>query len=356
MRCLIDKISLFALSFLLLYGIHGSEYMVLCFLGSAAVSFLNSYLEREERGFLNFAYCLFCFLKPGFLVFLPPVVYCCAGCRHWYFRFCWLLALLVPAGERDLAGFFSITVFCGLAFLLAHRTAAFEETRKRYFEMEDITREKALHLEQKNRELMEKQDYEIRLATLGERNRIAREIHDNVGHLLTRSLLQVSAMEVIHKEDGALTEQLVQVKGTLSEAMDSVRKSVHDLHEEAVDLEEQLRQMAEAFTFCPVTVHYRAGEAVPKQVRYCFIAIAREGLSNIARHSNASRAEISVICHPAVYQMVIRDNGTINSTVDPAGIGLQNIRERVGAIGGIFRVEKEQGFRLFVSVPRGGKE
>ena len=45
-------------------------------------------------------------------------------------------------------------------------------------------------LTQKNKDLLEKQDYEIHVATLKERNRIAREIHDNVGHMLSRSLLQ----------------------------------------------------------------------------------------------------------------------------------------------------------------------
>lgn len=51
--------------------------------------------------------------------------------------------------------------------------------------MRDTTKEIAMQLKQQNRDLMEKQDYEINIATLNERNRIAREIHDNVGHLLS---------------------------------------------------------------------------------------------------------------------------------------------------------------------------
>ena len=53
----------------------------------------------------------------------------------------------------------------------------------------------------KKQEPMEKQDYEIYLATLRERNRIAREIHDNVGHMLSRSILQMGALITIHKEE-----------------------------------------------------------------------------------------------------------------------------------------------------------
>ena len=67
-------------------------------------------------------------------------------------------------------------------------------------------------LQEKNKNLMEKQDYEIYLATLRERNRIAREIHDNVGHMLSRSILQMGALITIHKEE-PLHGQLAGVGG-----------------------------------------------------------------------------------------------------------------------------------------------
>lgn len=63
--------------------------------------------------------------------------------------------------------------------------------------MRDTDTELKLVMEQRNRELLEKQDNEIYLATLRERNRIAREIHDNVGHMLSRSILQVGALATI---------------------------------------------------------------------------------------------------------------------------------------------------------------
>ena len=84
-------------------------------------------------------------------------------------------------------------------------------------------------------------------------------------------------------------------------------------------------------------------------------AIVKEGLSNIARHSNATAAEISVVEHPAVCQLVLRDNGTKTGSVGmDGGIGLQNIRERAEALGGNFRIDTENGFRLFVSLPLPG--
>lgn len=73
------------------------------------------------------------------------------------------------------------------------------------------------------------------LQTLRERNRIAREIHDNVGHMLSRSILQMGALITIHKEE-PLHGQLAGVGETLNQAMNSIRESVHDLHDESIDL------------------------------------------------------------------------------------------------------------------------
>lgn len=203
-----------------------------------------------------------------------------------------------------------------------------------------------------NRELMEKQDYEVRLATLNERNRIAREIHDNVGHLLTRSILQVSALQVVVRQDEELCRELNGVKDSLSSAMDSIRRSIHDLHEESIDLRMQLLALTEAFSFCPVKLRYDAGE-LPKDVKYCFIAITREALSNIAKHSGATQAEVSVLEHPALVQLVVQDNGVRRGVRDRAGIGLQNMRDRVEAFHGVFRAEQAgEGFRIFISIPK----
>ena len=217
--------------------------------------------------------------------------------------------------------------------------------------MVDSSSMRAELLERKNRDLMEKQDYEVKLATLAERNRIAREIHDNVGHMLTRSLLQIGALRVTHNDDDMLIGELEQIKGTLSGAMDSIRNSVHDLHDESVDLKSQLEMMAGGFEFCPVKLRYDAGE-LPIEMKYCFAAIIKEALSNIARHSDASAASVTVIEHPAFCQLLVSDNGTAKSSGDMRGIGLQNMAERVEALGGVFRTEHGKGFRIFASIPK----
>ena len=81
------------------------------------------------------------------------------------------------------------------AILLACRTGRILYLEQEMIRLRDTSTELNLVLQEKNKNLMEKQDYEIYLATLRERNRIAREIHDNVGHMLSRSILQMGALD-----------------------------------------------------------------------------------------------------------------------------------------------------------------
>ena len=143
--------------------------------------------------------------------------------------------------------------------------------------MRDDSVERNLLLKQKNQSLLEKQNYEIYNAVLKERNRIAREIHDNTGHMLSRSILLTGAAKAINKEEG-LTPLLSQLEETLNTAMTDIRKSVHDLHDESVNLKETLDNLIESFSFCPAVMEYDMGFQIPQAVRYGFIAIIREDL------------------------------------------------------------------------------
>ena len=133
--------------------------------------------------------------------------------------------------KNDLPSLGSCFLLSCAALLLSLRSRDAEEARKTFYRTRDEMREASLNLERQNRELMEKQRfYEIQVATLRERNRIAREIHDNVGHLLTRSLFQVKALRITVQDQPQTEAQLAAVNDTLTEAMNRIRESVHDLH------------------------------------------------------------------------------------------------------------------------------
>ena len=206
---------------------------------------------------------------------------------------------------------------------------------------------------------MAAQDYEVRLATLSERSRIAREIHDNVGHLLTRSVLQVEALQVVHADDECVRGGLASVGATLHEAMGCVRASVHDLHDDAFDLRARLEGVIGACGLDDVRLVYDVQD-VPLPVAYGVVAVVREALSNVAKHSDATRVDVSVIEYPALYQLIVQDNGSrdgarstaVDVPTAQAGIGLQTMEERVSSLGGRLRTGYRKGFRVFATVPK----
>ncbi|HBL84829.1 MAG TPA: two-component sensor histidine kinase [Clostridiales bacterium] len=212
----------------------------------------------------------------------------------------------------------------------------------------------ALMLEIKNKELIEQQDNEINLATLNERNRIARDIHDNVGHMLSSSILQIGAILATAKDD-TTKESLKSINTTLSNAMTSIRDSVHDLHEQSIDLYNEVRILVDKFTFCTVDLDYDVQSNPEKKLKYCFITVIKEALSNVIKHSNATKVSIILREHPALYQLVIQDNGTKPDRENSVGIGLTNIKDRVAAFNGNVNIMADKGFRIFISISKENK-
>ena len=237
-----------------------------------------------------------------------------------------------------------------LAFYLQYMTTHYETLEARFLCTQDDSRERTLLLAEKNRSLMEKQNYEIYAATLRERNRIAREIHDNVGHLLSRSILLLGAVKATNT-DICLHSTIDSLEMTLNSAMDTIRNSVHDLHDEAINLEEAIASVIKDFSFCPVHYCYDCGRDVPKDVKYSFISITKEALSNMIRHSNATKASILIREHPALYQLCIEDNGS-SYTPKTYGIGISNMKERISALHGNVQILTEDGFKIFITIPK----
>lgn len=222
-----------------------------------------------------------------------------------------------------------------VAVVLAWRTSRLLANDAQQRMARDSMREQALALEARNRDLRDKQDYEVHVATLRERGRIAREIHDNVGHLLTRAVLQVEAMQVVHAQNEQITRELAPVGATLSEALASVRASVHALHDDALDLEGQVRECARRCGAAGIIVEvdYAIDDA-PAPVALCFAAITREALANVMRHSNATTVVVRLAEYPALFQITVTDDGGCNACSESADTGA-GTGGGVGAGGGV---------------------
>ncbi len=111
-------------------------------------------------------------------------------------------------------------------------------------------------------------------------------------------------------------------------------------------------KLANSFTFCKLDFQYHLDTDPEQKLKYAFLAIVKEGLSNIIRHSNATEARVSLLEHPAFYQLIISDNGAVTSYDPENGIGLQNIRDRVDSFHGVMNITVKNGFRIFITIPK----
>lgn len=247
------------------------------------------------------------------------------------------------------------------ATLLSLRTAQLEREQQRMRRTRDGLQERALALEARNRDLADRQDYEVELATLAERARIAREIHDNVGHQLTRASLQAEALRVVHADEPGVAADFADVKRTVDEALQLVRTSVHALNDNAVDLSVQLERIVEGARSDsgPQIELEVLAEHAPANVANCFAAVLREALSNAMRHAHAKTITVRCMEHPSFYQLVVTDDGAggvqASGRCAAEGMGLASMRERIEALGGTFTAGPRAsagGWRVFATVPK----
>jgi len=350
---LMDKTAIFALALGVYLVSTDTPYSVVPVLVTIAVSGALSYFE-DSQGWKGIGFSLFillCILEPAFLFFLPLI---CYDVFNQEIMGIWIVAflpLLVKYPQEKTPFNWLVALLILVSALIKHRMNRLERLEIDYHRLRDNTKEISMYLEHQNKALLKKQDYEINLATVTERNRIARDIHDNVGHLLSRSILQVGALLATNHDEG-MKEALQEIKASLSEAMDGIRTNVHHLYEESISLSTAINQLLKGFTLCPVHFDYHVESNPEVNIKYCFIAVTKEALSNMMRHSNATAASITLKEHPGLYQMIIQDNGSGGSYHSDRGIGIKNMIDRVEALGGNVHIGTEQGFRIFISIQK----
>ena len=252
-----------------------------------------------------------------------------------------------------------VPVICALAALLALRTTEEETTRARLHAMRDDLREKVLALQDANSRLLRAQDHELRAAALSERTRIAREIHDGVGHVLTRLLLRVKALQVTHRDEPGVVADLATLDSDLGEALDSMRRSVHALSEEGEELATSLNLLGSRCGIAKVDVDCSTQTEPPPAVARCVVAVVREALTNAARHGRAASARVVVTDYPAFWQVTVDNDGIVPPEDEPlldgdknAGLGLRSMTERVEALGGRVRITPRPRFTVFATIPK----
>lgn len=320
-------------------------------IGIIAVSVLVQSLSGTLfSAIIIFMVCGVCGWVPLLFCGLPLFMYE-AMCEEKWFLVLPSLLVLTHVGELQPAQYIISIAGVAVAVIMYFLVSRIEDALEKSHVLRDELVEKNAMLESQNQRLKEAQNNEVHLATLKERNRIAREIHDNVGHMLTRSLLQSGALMIANKDEN-LKEPLEGLNQTLDQAMTSIRESVHDLHDESIDLQavitENLKTAENRFK---TSLSYDIKAGPPTSVKLCFAGVVKEAVSNAIKHSNGDAIEVIVGEKPGVFELSVFDNGSL-AEIRETGIGLSNMRERVDQLQGNIEFDTGSGFNIIIRVPK----
>ncbi len=351
MELLLDKALLLLSGIVLLVLDMAPATSVLLFLLTLIFLCLDDLIRKD--GYITaffFGAVVLSFIVPQAAFFLPCFLYSLFSRKKTALAFFCLLPVLLAGSEHMT---YTLQLLLLLFLLFA---AALSDLHRRHlallkeFRMQrDTDKEEQLLLKKQTEALRKEQDSNLNLAMLQERTRIAREIHDNVGHLLSRSLLQLGALLTIHKED----ESLLLLKESLDAAMNGIRNSVHDLRDQGIELKSSTRLLLSDCKGYHTDLTYEISSEPPISVTYCLLTITKEAISNTIKHSNADSISVKLQEFTSLYHLSIADNGTTAALPSqPAGMGLENMQARALALGGTIRFSVQDGFHIFVSIPK----
>ncbi|HEX9116432.1 MAG TPA: sensor histidine kinase [Anaerolineae bacterium] len=198
-------------------------------------------------------------------------------------------------------------------------------------------------LQQKNRQLEAYAAQVEMLAVVEERNRLAREMHDSVGHRLTTAAVQLEgAQRLAAGEPGRAAAMIGAGREQVREALQDLRRTVGRLREPPeieLPLPLALQRLVAGFQEATgLVVHLdlpaQAGE-IAAALRLALYRTAQEGLTNIQRHAAAHQAWLRLECSPDRITLQVMDDGRGLLDANPgAGFGLAGLRERAAQLGG----------------------
>lgn len=348
MRIFIEKLIIMVFSLIFTYNLNSDIDVVFYFLISIIISIsLDVFIFKKIRYGLYFLFVALLFYDNVFLYYFPLILY------NIYFdfrknSFLFLLLLFVK---------FSPIIFI-LSFISLYLSISTYRLNNILIEnrnVRDKLKEDTLYLRKYNEQLKIDREKNIQIALLEERNRIAREIHDSIGHTISSSLIQLKALKLLKGEN--ITNGLDTLSETLGSGMNDIRNSLYNLRNKSIDLEYKINEIIDETVGLDIEFTYNIDDLSYK-LKYDILSVVKEAITNTLKHSNADTMEIKILNQPKFYSIIINDNGTIlNGKINlKDGIGLYSMNQIAVKYDGIFNYKFENGFKIHLTLMKGNEK
>jgi two-component system, NarL family, sensor histidine kinase DesK len=192
-----------------------------------------------------------------------------------------------------------------------------------------------------------------RLATLGERERIARDLHDLLGHTLTGIVVRAQLIRKVAPSDPArAAAEAADVEQLARDALSEVRAAVSGWRHHALETEVDIARDVLTAAGVELRVHTDTNVSMSPAVEAAVALAVREAVTNVVRHANARLCRIGIITDGDDVRLTVADDG--RGTGAPDGSGLSGMRERITALGGHVDRRMDHGTTLTITVPAQG--
>ncbi|MPW25455.1 sensor histidine kinase [Alkalibaculum sp. M08DMB] len=280
----------------------------------------------------------------------------------------WIIPGLIFVTFRGSINFIIIFVFIAGGFLGCILRVAKNE-RDYYKEESDIERRRRYEAENLNKEFLSLREEVFQMVELAERNRIAQQLHDDVGHELTGAVLGLQAFESIIEElelESYEKELFQKAKQRVDNSATVLRQTVHNMKPYVSLGVEDLRGIVEEFCDIPISLKvFGNTEKVPIHYWFLLKTALKEGLTNIIRHANTTNVKAQLDVTQNILRFSLENDGVIiakniaNTYVNKyldlnEGMGLRSLRQRTKSYGGNFSaaiIAGEDKFRLIIVLP-----
>ena len=188
-----------------------------------------------------------------------------------------------------------------------------------------------------------------RLAKLAERERIARDLHDVLGHTLSVVVLKSElAQKLIDRDPARAATEMAEVERIARDGLAEVRQAITGYRSSGLAAEiDRVRDTLVAAGI-DATIETRPMPLAPAQETALSLAL-REATTNVIRHAAATRCHIRFYAQDGSVLLEVEDDGRGGEA--PFGNGLTGMRERIQALGGVLRRETDHGTRLLIKLP-----
>lgn len=354
MERIIDYIILFFCSVILMLSTVSDSNAIIPICLAVSLTCFSIYFDNFVINLLIYlTFCILSLVIPLLMFFSPLILYKFFNRAYMYICLIYAGVFYLNYSDINIVQLCIILFLIFVSYLLKYRTDKYLDEKERFQKIRENLKDYNTKLNFKNHELLEKQDYEVTNATLNERNRIAREIHDSVGHILSSSILQIAALTSITKDE-TTKNYLLNINKTLTDGMNSIRSSIHNIHEDSIDLNLKIKELVDGFDFCAINYTYDIEDDFSAKAKYTIIFIVKESLTNIIKHSNATSVTLSISQNPSFYKIDIHDNGTniSNQSLKRGhGMGTISIYDRISALNGTVNITKSNGYRIYMTFP-----